>query len=224
MAKTTFGALWVDGRGQLGNQVASKNLSGAYFRLWRLTPNPNTSFQQTVRLLFSDITKSWSLLSENDRQTWNEAIVHWKYKNIFAEIKFLTGHLLYNKLNLQAQNAGFPPIVTAPEKIILPAILLKSAVFTGPPSRITLNLNFSDVDVKLILYATPSLPQLAISWKKSIRLIGVLNSNALDPIVIHTLYQTKFSFISSGQNIFFGIKKVMSNGQSAPIQVVKMIT
>lgn len=224
MSKIIFGALYVDARGQLGNKVASKNLSGPYFRNWIKTPNPNTTKQQNVRLLFSSITKSWSLLSNNSRTSWNNAIKKWPYHNVFGEEKLLTGHLLYNKLNLQAQNANFPPLTIAPKKTIMPEILLKSASFTDSPDSINLSLNFSSSIVNLIIYATPMLPSKAYSWKKTIRLISVFNSTTINPEILYNQYLQIFNPILANENIFIGIKKVMSNGQSAPIQVVKLIT
>lgn len=224
MAKFKFGSFWSDGRGRLGNLVFSKNLSGSYSRAYIIPPNPNTTYQQDVRTLFKNITQKWSTLTNTQRNSWNLAVKKWYYNNVFRERKFLTGHLLFNKLNLQAQNAQYPELLTAPEKIIIPVFILNSVVFTNPPRRITINLSASDVSVKLLLYATPALPQLAYSWKKTIRLLGVLNSTSLPSNTVNNLYRTKFGNISAGANIYFGIKKVLSNGQSSPIQVVKMIT
>lgn len=224
MAKFLFGALWVAGRGRLGNEVASKNNSGTYLRQYVIPLDPNTTFQQDVRQLFSTITKVWSTLSNSERLTWAHAIDMWQYKNVFGERKKLTGQLLFNKLNLQAQSALFPSLIVAPNKMVMPRILLQSAIFTFPPRRIALNLNFSDPNVKVMIFATPALPQAAYSWKKTLRLIGVRVSNDLPSNTIHTLYRQKFANVTAGQNIFIGIKKVLSNGQASPLQILKLQT
>lgn len=219
-----FGAIISDGRGKIGTLVASRNNSARFFRKWIIPPNPRTLHQQNNRAQFTLVNNLWNGLTHETAQVWNLATDEWKYNDTWADVRKLSGQTLFFKLNLQALNAGFDYFLVPPKKIIMPKTLLVNAIFQNEPKQIQLTLQNPNIIARVIIYATPELTPNTVSWKKSIRTLRNDISTNVNPETLYNSYKDKFGKIIPGSNIFLGIKKVMENGQSSPIQVIKLIT
>ena len=69
-----FGSIVTRGSGKLGGHVFSRNRGGAYIRTNQTPSNPQTAFQQSGRATFTELTQGWSALTQNERDSWNNAI------------------------------------------------------------------------------------------------------------------------------------------------------
>lgn len=220
--KIKWGALIVDGRGKLGGHVAAKNRSGAYLRT-KVTPtNPQTTFQTGVRNLFASLSQAWSGLTQTVRDGWNSAVSNWSQTDIFGDIKLPTGKNLYLRLNSLAQQAGWPGIATAPAKAEMPVDDITGVNLNLASSTVELTGNTTDATVRYMFFATPPLTQGTLFVKNRLRLIDAQLASTIDPSNLFSAYENKFGSITIGNNIVFGFKKVLANGQPSPQQIIKV--
>lgn len=219
--KIKWGALVVDGRGKLGGHVAAKNRSGAYLRT-KVTPiNPQTSFQTAVRNLFGSLSQAWSGLTQVVRDGWDGAVAAWQTTNIFGDIKIPTGKNLYLRLNSIAIQAGWPAIPTAPPKADMPIDDVTAILFDITLNTINITGATTDVTVRYMFFATPVLTAGTKFVKNKLRLIDAQQAFTFVAADLHDAYLAKFGDPAAGDNVFFGLKKVLDNGQASPLQIVK---
>lgn len=128
MAKIKFSALVSEMSGKLNGSVVVRGKSGAFIRNRVIPINANTASQNAVRQNFAIISKAWSNLTETQRATWNAGVENWKYSNLFADIKKLSGKALFQKLNSNLVLNGFALINNCPEKSEFTAIKIVEAV------------------------------------------------------------------------------------------------
>lgn len=128
MAKIKFSALVSEMSGKLNGSVIVRGKSGAFVRNRVIPINANTTSQSAARQNFAIISKAWSSLTEAQRATWNSGVENWKYSNLFADIKKLSGKALFQKLNSNLVLNGFASITECPQKSEFPAIKIVEAV------------------------------------------------------------------------------------------------
>lgn len=222
MAKIKWGMMIVDGRGKLGGHVLSKNRAGAYVRT-KVTPvNPQTTFQTAVRALFGVISQGWSGLSESVRNGWNEAVLDWQKTDIFGDLKVVSGKALYQRLNNQAQSAGYPAVNAAPAKLeMVQGIVTSSEFDTGSPSLTLVGLSNSP-DARVVVSATPPLSAGTTFVKNQLRQIDSQVCSTFDENVLGQAYLDKFGAPAGGANVKIGVKYVLPNGQASPVQIVEV--
>lgn len=220
--KVLWGALVVDGRGKLGGHVASKNGAGSYFRT-KVTPtNPQSIAQSAVRALFAVISQGWSALSISQRLAWNGAVAQWQKTDVFGNLKKLSGKALYQRLNNQAQVAGFPAVTNPPAIAEMPVGVIEAAVFSIGDGEIVIQGRATDANSNTILFATPSLSSGTSFVKNRLRVILAQASTTIAfPANAYSGYVDKFGVPVIGQNIFVAVKYVLDNGQASVIQTIK---
>lgn len=127
----------VDGRGKLNGSVASKNKSGAIWRV-KVTPlNPRTPAQVSVRAIFGGLSTAWKTLTQAQRDAWNALANNVTYTDIFGDARKINGNSFYVKLNANLSAAGQSTISNAP-------------VYEPPTYEIGLDVNASVSSVVLI--------------------------------------------------------------------------
>lgn len=222
MAKIKWGMMVVDGRGKLGGHVLSKNRAGSYTRT-KVTPvNPQTSRQSAVRSLFGAISQQWSGLSESERNGWNASVAEWQKTDIFGDLKQPSGKALFQRLNNQAQVAGYPPVLNAPAKLNMVDGVVESIVYDDANlGEIVLTGNYAGADARIMLFATPVLSPGTTFVKNRLRLLYTSLANAYNGADAYSEYQDKFGFPSNNDNVYFAIKYVLPNGQASPLQILK---
>lgn len=221
MAKIKFGMVVTDARGKLGGQVFSKNRSGAYVRT-KVTPvNPATAAQTSVRSSFGAISQAWSALTEAQRIGFNDAVQNWATTDIFGDLKNPTGKNLFLRLNQQLVQSGQAQITDAPaKKEMVEGIITSVAVLTVSVEIEPDNI-YSGADANVMVFATPKLTAGTTFVKNKLRLIHTSLASTLDPTNVWDDYVTKFGLPVVGDNIYFGFKYVLDNGQASPMQVLK---
>lgn len=219
--KLKFGAIVTDGRGKLGGHVFSKNAAGSYMRTKTTPTNPQTAFQTAVRVLFAAISTAWSGLTSTVRSQWIAAVSEWQKTDIFGDLKKPTGKALFQRLNNQAQSAGWPAVVVPPAKQDIPVAVITSAVFGLAAGSLTLAGMTVSATVRTQIFGTPALTQGTSFVKNKLRQFTSPDASDDDSIQVMDDYVTRFGLPVIGQNIYIGVKYVMSNGQTSPMQVLK---
>lgn len=221
--KIKWGALVVDGRGKIGGQVASKNRAGAYMRT-KVTPvNPQTSAQTAVRVLFATISQQWSGLSAAARAAWNEAVAEWSKTDIFGDLKTLSGKALFQRLNNQAQSAGYAAVTSAPTKLEMVSGVITAAAMSTGSGTFSLTGAYAGADARVQIFATPALSAGTTFVKNKLRQIYSPVANALVEIDASDAYVNKYGNLTGGENVYFGVKYVLPNGQASPMQIIKVL-
>ena len=219
--KIKWGALVVDGRGKIGGQVASKNASGAYMKN-KVTPsNPQTARQSVVRALFASISAGWSALSDAQIAGWNEAVSDWTTTNIFGDLKKPTGKALYQRLNNQAQSAGLSAVTTVPAKLALPNSPITAVPIGVTATTLALTGADTSASTQVVVFATTPVSSGTKNIKSKLRQIYSAAGDVYSATDAFAAYETKFGAIATGQNIFIGVKYVVSSGQASPLQTQK---
>lgn len=218
-----------DGRGKINGSVASKNRSGAYVRT-KVTPvNPRSVAQQNIRGIFASISERWRNLSQQERNSWNEATENWKKTDIFGDLKKPSGFNLFMRLATPLQHTFDDVIIAsyAPTPVPMPGIKSFSATITITSGNITGATITGEavaggVDLEeyaIQVYATPPTP-VGISFVDNrLRYIGFIEfSEFATGASVKTMYEEKFGKLSDEENIFFSIKIIArATGQvSAP--------
>lgn len=223
MAKVKFGMMMVDARGKLGGHVFSKNRGGSYVRT-KVTPvNPQTSDQTSVRALFGSISQGWSGLTEDQRNSFRGAVEAWATTDIFGDLIKPSGKALYQRLNQQAQIAGYPAITSAPLPSEVPSATLDAAEIGIGAEYFNVDITGDPTGAKAIISATPPLSQGTKFVKDKLRQIVVTDFDPQDTAAQYTAYVSKFGTPSAGDNIYMSIKFVDANGNSTPGQTAKVL-
>ena len=223
MAKIKFGLVVVDGRGKLGGQVMAKNRAGNYIRTKTTPNNPRTAAQTLARNLFGSISQQWSGLTSTVRAGWNSAVSEWEKTDIFGDLKKPSGKALFQRLNNQAQSAGYTAVTTAPSKLNMVSGIVTIAQIDNANEDVYLTGNYSGSDARLMVFATPPLSDGTTFVKNKLRLVNTALANAYGSSTTYASYIAKFGVPTAGDNVYFGFKYVLPNGQASTMQVVKGI-
>jgi len=147
MAKVIYSAMVGDARGKVGGNVMTKGRFGAVDRAKVSPVQPRTSYQRAVRAGFTDASKAWSALTDqNTREAWESFARSNPVKDVFGATRILTGHQMFVRLNRVVVRLGgtqidLPPLalsISEPISVALtatagPAGTLVATV-TGPPA------------------------------------------------------------------------------------------
>lgn len=122
MALIKFSSLVTSASGSTGGTTFARNRYGAYMRNRTKPVNPNSSRQQSVRGALSTLTVRWSqVLSDIQRQAWNDYANSVTVKNKLGEDVYLTGFNHYIRSNSLLVRAGLDPVDAGPTIYELPS-------------------------------------------------------------------------------------------------------
>lgn len=203
MAKVLFTAIVADMRNKLNGTVFSKNRYGAYTRT-KVTPvNPQSADQQTVRGRFGAFSANWRGLSEADRISWINAAPAFPIIDIFGNSKILSGHALYNKVNLNLAQAGQAAITTAPSAVEMPSLVSLAIVPEGPGTLpMTAGITAVPAGFSCVVFATPTYGAGISFVKNKFRYLTTIAAAAtLNPAVLGGIYVSKFGDMAVGDKV-----------------------
>lgn len=219
--KAKFGAIVVDGRGKLGGHVFSKNAAGSYMRTKTTPTNPQTSYQTAARALFAAISAAWSGLTDAVRASFNSAVADWQKTDIFGDLKKPTGKALFQRLNNQAQSAGWSAVTTVPAKAELPDAVVTAATIDIANDTIVLTGMDTAATTRVMLFGTPTLTPGTSFVKNKLRNFSNQLASTYVSGTAATDYYTRFGNPSLGDNVYLGVKYVLASGQASPLQIIK---
>ena len=216
--KIKWGALVVDGRGKLGGHVASQNKGGSYLRT-KVTPsNPQTTFQTSVRALFGSISQAWSGLGASVIAAWNASVDEWKETNIFGDLKQPSGKALFQRLNNQAQAAGYAAVTSPPAKLAMVEGVITQFNIDLADDEIFNVGSYAGADARVVLYATAPVSEGTSFVKNRLRQVYSTLGNAIVPADAYSAYVARFGEPLVTDKIFLGVKYVLPTGQASPLQ------
>lgn len=221
MAKIKFGLVVTDARGKLGGHVFSKNRSGAYLRTKVVPVNPQTTFQTNVRALFGSISQQWSSLTEDVRNAFREAVTAWSRTDIFGDIKNPTGKALYQRLNNQAQLAGYPAVSAVSLPTEVPSAIFQTASLQVLNEEIVLGMSALPTGSRIMIFGTQPLSQGTKFVKDKLRLLLTELATANDSVQLWDNYIAKFGIPATGSNVYFAVKYVNPQGNATVLQTLK---
>ena len=216
MALIKWGMMVVDGRGKLGGHVLTKSRNGATART-KVTPaNPQTSYQQSNRATFGQLSSNWAGLTESQRKAWNGAVGAWQKTNIFGDLKNPAGRDLYISLNRNILQAGGTEINVPPTKAGLKPNAITSVDFDAVNEEISITLaDDPAVDEVAVIYFTAPMSAGRYNFSGAYRFFM---TDTKSPIVIpYAYYEERFGSLVVGKAL--GLQVAICNkvtGEKSP--------
>lgn len=103
-----------DGRNKLGGVIFARNRAGVYQRA-RVTPaNPQTTFQQANRAMFSTIVTAWRALTVAQRLSWNNLALSCTLTDSLGQTSMPSGFQLFTSRNRNRLLLGLAQLTDAP--------------------------------------------------------------------------------------------------------------
>jgi hypothetical protein len=203
--KTKFGAIIVAGSGKLGGHVAARNRSGAYMRTRVVPTNPQTTFQQNARSLFSAASRAWSGLTTSERSSWNSATALQARQNSLGDTVLLSGKALFVSMFINLSLIGETPL-TLPVSSAGGFSLSTFSVACDNSSNtviVTYTAAIPSTHV-LMLFATSAISP-GVSFVKSFyRKISTLVTTDSSPVNVTSYYASRFGNVGSvGSKVHF---------------------
>lgn len=225
MSKVKFGAFVTDMRGKAGGSVFSKNRGGAYVKN-KVTPvNGNTPAQQAVRASLAFFAQGWRGLSDDQRRSWTEGSVNFPMTNVFGDQYFLSGNMLFNRLNSNLAKVGQSALSACPSPEEVPEAT--ATIGTWSPISLELDLPATDADTALMVRATAGLSAGVSNFKSKLRDVRVIApSTTAGPVDIYALYSAKFGAPVAGTRIGIAVYAVNVNtGQEGvPVYLSEIVS
>jgi len=218
--KIKWGSIVVNGSGKLGGHVYSKNRGGNYVRTLATPSNPQTSFQQSGRSVFTGLTQGWSGLTQSERDSWNGATANFQRTDQFGDIRELSGKGLYISLNKELILVGQSALSVAPtpSPINVPTSLTVGITLQGG--------GFADILLTapgilgtdlVVVKATPVLSAGTSFVKNKLRTVvtGEVNT-VFDEQFLYDQYKARFGELEEGDKVAFSIYVINEAGQRSP--------
>jgi len=123
MAKISPGPMAGAISGAMGGTVFSHNRYGAYIRTRAIPVNPDTEWQAQMKGILTQLTRSWSGLTDAGRAAWRTWTLSNPVTDGLGQKQVLTGHVAYIGINSRLLRAGdtvitVPPIAAAPTPLL----------------------------------------------------------------------------------------------------------
>jgi len=132
MAKIQFSAVVGDARKKAGGVVFTKGRTGAVVRRKVSPTQPRSQAQRNVRSQFTAFSKMWGTLSDAQRAAWTALAATATRKDVFGNVKVLTGLQLFQSCNRNLDSIGATEISDAP-----------ASLSAGAPGTLTLTCTHS---------------------------------------------------------------------------------
>jgi hypothetical protein len=114
--------------GKSGNNVASRNRFGSYFRTRVNGTNPQTALQTTARNTLATYSSNYRNLTAAQRTAWEDLGAQIARVNTLGQTYTLTGLMAYVSVNRNLVTIGGTPTATAPSISGVPASLVTATV------------------------------------------------------------------------------------------------
>jgi len=223
MAKIKFGMMMTDASGKLGGQVFSKNRGGSYVRTKTTPSNPQTVAQMAIRGVFASISSTWSSLSQESRDSFNNFVGDYARTDIFGDARNPSGKSLFQRLNQNLVISGQPQITTCVSPSDVPFAGLASANADISDTEFLIETMNDTTGSAVVVWATPSMSQGTKFVKNKLRQLVVSNGGDAVAINVWAKYIAKFGVPTAGANIVVGVRVINANGQASPLETIKAV-
>lgn len=214
--KANFGMIVVDGRGKIGDEVASRNRFGAYFRELVTPLNPDTAFQQDARQNLRDVNDHWIALTESQRLAWSVMAPNYKKKNVFGKVYVPSGYQLHQSVNMNRLILGELMLETPEMPIKVFSKPITGIAIVGNPGVLSITFSsFGGFPARVALYATPGLSVGKNFVKSEFRMLFTTSGVNGNVINFGDQWEARFGPFIPGTKIFVKLRWIMpSTGQS----------
>jgi len=221
-----WGSIVVEGSGKLGGHVYYKGKGDSVIRTLARARNPQTRSQQTIKSRFTKLTQDWSNLTDDQRQSWNEATSSFSRKNRFGDTVLLTGKNLYNALNQQLLLVNEPILMFAPRPGVTVRNTVNNAVMRNARGNLLISGDFKGGTTYVIL-GTAELSAGVQEIGNRFRIFSVAESSGTGAVINgfeiqYNRYVAKFGVLPNGANAYIGTYSVNKSGQKSSISIVKI--
>jgi len=148
-------------RGHTAGLIFSQNKAGAYIKNFAVPTNPNTAAQQTQRSALALITQTWRALTPTQRLAWDAFAADPPETDYdpWGEVRQLTGHQWFTRINTRRASAGAAPLPNPPASTPQTPVTITALHAHGPGHPNTdsylsfANGSFSDDSLPVITLA-----------------------------------------------------------------------
>lgn len=150
--------------GKMNGTIYSKNSSGQYMKTLQKPINKRSSLQDNQRSILASLTKSWSLLSEVNRNSWNDLALQLPKMNRVGTLILRSGFNVFVEFNINLRTIGITTILeTAPSKPVF--------IYEINYVSLTVNPGIDTMSAEIVL--TDKLPQ-GTSYFYILRTTGII--------------------------------------------------
>lgn len=205
MVKIKYGGGVAQMSGSEAGRTYARNRGGAYIRN-RTTPlNPNSTFQQTVRMRINELSKAWSAdLTEAQRDGWTSFADSFPITDVFGESLTLTGSQMYVRINARLEEVGVARIDTAPINQDVDTLL--TAVLTFDIGVGATEITFTPTPIpashQMVIRMTPALSPGINFVNNRLRFVVSAPAAATSPVDVETAWTNRFGTLpAAGQKV-----------------------
>lgn len=218
-------ALVTQASGSIGGATFAHNRGGLYIRARSIPVNTNTSFQQTVRNLMSQLTSRWvNTLTDTQRASWSAYAELTPITDSLGEPRTIPPLAMYVRSNIARAQAGQTIIDDGPTIFGLPTLSAVSATFDATADE--MDLTFVNTDTwanddagALAVFASrPQNPTINY-FAGPYRLAGVVQGDGATPPTSPATIALPFP-VAAGNKVFVQVRALDPDGRvSSPFRV-----
>lgn len=214
-----FGSIVVNGRGKLGGHVYSKNRGGAYVRTLQTPSNPRTSFQQSGRAVFTQLTQGWSSLTDSQRNGWNIGTENFTRTDVFGDTRKLSGKGLYISLNKELILVGKQTIddCPSPGPIVVPSEIDTVVEIASTSIDPVISVEGGAINYDDVVITTTGKVSNGTTFITNKLVVLDAGSSTSNDVGLYNNYIARFGEPVAGDKIFFGVYTVNDVGQRSPM-------
>lgn len=214
--------------GSIGGATFAHNQGGMYVRARATPTNPNTSFQQIIRNLMSQITSAWqNTLTQAQRDAWEVYASNVPLTDKFGDPRYTSGIAHYVRSNVPRLQGGLARIDVGPTVYSLPTLTPPVPTVSAATDQSSTAYDNTDAwateagGALLIWISRPQSPSI-IYFKGPYRYAG-LAPGAASPPTSPQVVDTPFA-VEQDQLLFHKYAAVRADGRlSAPFRVVATV-
>lgn len=176
--------------GSIGGLTFQRNSSGKIVRMRPTVGKKSTSKQQRSHLTQNNLLRGWQLLTNTQKNSWNDYASVWMKQNKFGQEKQLTGQNWYTSVNymrkiLSLSELTDPPAHDLPES---------PPTFTLQLSATEIKINFTSAhdyaDSPVIVWVTIPTRKISNSINQIRKFALIIDSEPADPLDITAEWET----------------------------------
>jgi hypothetical protein len=204
--------------GSIKGITFSKNRGGQYVKGRSSPTNPNTTQQQTIRTILSDLSNLWvNTLSQADRNKWADYAANVPVTNRLGDSINLSGINMYVRCNSPRIQAGFARVDTAPVIFDLGSFTPVTIEATAAADGISVTFENTDDWANedgggMFIYAARPQNETINYFKGPYQFAGSIDGAAITPPAVPGGATSPFAF-EIGQKIFTRIQTVRADGR-----------
>lgn len=218
MAKVIFGQGIAGVKGKVGGSVFQRVRSFYIMKQKGIPTNPKSSFQASVRGIFTTVSKRWGKITDAQRKAWNEqadSTTVAAKKKTFGVSQKLSGKALFQEVNQNLSLCG-EAITDAPPAVgVANTVEITDVEIDTSAGSITLIFSVgTDQDTLFIISCTGVL-SAGTTYKKGKfkKIYGDKVAAGAGQISLTAEYTARFGAIpASGSNVSFEVRQVTSTG------------